>query len=321
MQRAIDATGVAADGTMASSWVQSSPPGLNFNPNVEGIRVGSPGAAPVAYPVAPTPEPATAPVPVVAVAMADDIVISEIMVDTGNGRLPQWVELHNVSASDATLMGWDITVQDAQGLASYPLGNVAVDAGQTALVVSKAGRNSGMGTGDGDLRADRIVNLDVEGALIDAAGFQISLIAPAGATGGRMSADMAGNLGADWDVPMAEGDRSSLIRKYDAGVAGDGTMADSWVLAADTGLVGGHNTYYGNAGDMGTPGYRSGGPLPVELSHFRPARDRGHWRSGDYLVDAIGVEQRWILYQAESATRRTVQGHQRRNDPRRRHNQ
>ena len=25
---------------------------------------------------------------------------------------------------------------------------------------------------------------------------------------------------------------------------------------------------------MGTPGYRSGGPLPVELSHFRPARDK-----------------------------------------------
>ena len=32
------------------------------------------------------------------------------------------------------------------------------------------------------------------------------------------------------------------------------------------------------------------------------------------MVDAIGVEQRWILYQAESATRRRVPNHQRNND-------
>ena len=31
---------------------------------------------------------------------------------------------------------------------------------------------------------------------------------------------------------------------------------------------------------------------------------KSHWRSGDYVVYAIGAEQRWILYQAESATRK-----------------
>ena len=85
MQRSIDTTGVAADGTMASSWVASEPPGLNFDPTKEGTRIGSPGRAPVAYPVAPTPEPAPVTVPV---AMPEDIRITEIMVDTGDGTTP-----------------------------------------------------------------------------------------------------------------------------------------------------------------------------------------------------------------------------------------
>ena len=40
------------------------------------------------------------------------------------------------------------------------LGDVEIGADQVALVVSKeAGRNSGVGDGDGDLRADRIINV------------------------------------------------------------------------------------------------------------------------------------------------------------------
>ena len=33
-------------------------------------------------------------------------------------------------------------------------------------------------------------------------------------------------------------------------------------------------SYYGAANDVGTPGFRAGGAVPVELSHFRPARDK-----------------------------------------------
>ena len=33
-------------------------------------------------------------------------------------------------------------------------------------------------------------------------------------------------------------------------------------------------SYYGSDEDSGTPGQDAGGPLPVELSHFRPARDK-----------------------------------------------
>ena len=101
--------------------------------------------------------------------------------------------------------------------------------------------------------------------------------------------DMAGNLGADgaaaWALPMGEdgAPRSSLIRAHVQVSVGpaepeDGKMMDTWRLASMTSFA--HPThirranYYGAANDVGTPGYRAGGALPVELSHFRPARDK-----------------------------------------------
>ena len=56
----------------------------------------------------------------------------------------------------------------------------------------------------------------------------------------------------------------------------DGEMMESWALASDTGFgkpmhLSTHS-YYGLPIDVGTPGFRAGGALPVELSHFRPAR-------------------------------------------------
>ena len=59
-----------------------------------------------------------------------------------------------------------------------------------------------------------------------------------------------------------------------------------WVSAAsDTSLAYAiSHTYYGNADDFGTPGFRGGGPLPVNLSSFRPARDKA---TGDVVI-------RWI---------------------------
>ena len=59
-----------------------------------------------------------------------------------------------------------------------------------------------------------------------------------------------------------------------AGMATMGTAANGWRLASDTDLVLGPTSWYGSDEDAGTPGYDSGGPLPVELSMFYPARDR-----------------------------------------------
>ena len=44
MSRVMDAAGAPMDGRLASSWIQSTQPALNFDPNATGIRVGSPGA-------------------------------------------------------------------------------------------------------------------------------------------------------------------------------------------------------------------------------------------------------------------------------------
>ena len=100
--------------------------------------------------------------------------------------------------------------------------------------------------------------------------------------------DTVGNLGKDgtaaWALPMSEGGaRSSILRRHlevDRGPAAPekGMMEDSWILASDTSFKDithiRAQSYYGAANDVGTPGFRTGGALPVELSHFRPARDK-----------------------------------------------
>ena len=99
--------------------------------------------------------------------------------------------------------------------------------------------------------------------------------------------DVVGNLGtagtATWALPMDEGARSSIIRRHvqvsiGAAEPEDGMMMDSWALASDTSFAQvthiRASSYYGSADDVGTPGFRAGGALPVELSHFRPARNK-----------------------------------------------
>ena len=82
---------------------------------------------------------------------------------------------------------------------------------------------------------------------------------------------------------MDEGARSSIIRRHvqvsiGAAEPEDGMMMDSWALASDTSFAQvthiRASSYYGSADDVGTPGFRAGGALPVELSHFRPARNK-----------------------------------------------
>ena len=106
--------------------------------------------------------------------------------------------------------------------------------------------------------------------------------------GAIAATDVVGNLGADgtaaWALPVnMEGGRSSIIRRHAPDPAGpaepkDGEMMESWVLASDTSFAQSTHlsahSYYGLPTDVGTPGFRAGGALPVELSHFRPARNK-----------------------------------------------
>ena len=108
------------------------------------------------------------------------------------------------------------------------------------------------------------------------------------ATMRKEASDMVGNLGADgaaaWALPMStEAGRSSIIRTHVPVTRGpaepnDGMMMDGWALASETSFAQATHvrasSYFGAANDVGTPGFRAGGALPVELSHFRPARQK-----------------------------------------------
>ena len=279
-----------ADGTAAASWAASIRPSANLG----GRRIGTPGAANAYVMPAAEAEPETEPVtPAAAVAKAGDLMISEIMVASDNGRLPQWIEISNVSGAAVSLSGWSLEIENdsadadvvgAGDTIEIDLGDVEIGADQVALVVSKeSARNSGVGDGDGDLRADRIIDVqsdvsptNARYSLISEMGFMLSLIPPrTGAV--RKPGDVVGNLDGGWELPASEGDRSSLIRREmdNAAMATMGTDAAGWVLASSTGLSGAYRaTYYGDADDVGTPGYDAGGALPVELSAFNAGRDR-----------------------------------------------
>ena len=273
-----------ADGTAAASWAASMRPSANLS----GRRVGTPGAANSYVMPAPPEDPPADPVtPAAPAATASDIMISEIMVASDDGRLPQWIELTNDSAAAVSLTGWSLEIEndaaddDVVGVSiELDLGDVEIGADQVALVVSKeAGRNSGVGTSDGDLRADRIINVQSQVSpdnaryrLISERAFTATLLPPrTGAV--RTPGDAAGNLGGGWELPMSEEGRSSLIRSDKDADAG--TDAADWMLASNTMLDGAYRTtYYGHADDVGTPGFDAGGALPVELSGFNAARDR-----------------------------------------------
>ena len=277
---------IGTDGSAAASWAASMRPSANLG----GRRVGSPGAANVYVKPAPPADPTTGPTtPAAPAAEADDIMISEIMVASNDGRLPQWIELSNDSAATVSLTGWSLEIENDSADADVvgesiviDLGDVEIGADQVALVVSKEStRNSGVGVGDGDLRADRIIDVqsdvspdNARYSLISEMGFMVSLIPPqTGAV--RKPGDVVGNLDGGWELPASEGGRSSLIRREMNDTGGImGTDAAGWVLASDTMLDGAYRTtYYGSDEDVGTPGYDAGGNLPVELSGFGAKRD------------------------------------------------
>ena len=214
--------------------------------------------------------------------------ISEIMYDTGN-RLPQWIELYNGSKTEAVnLNEWKLKIEtdvnDAdvdirKPAVTIQFGGTIIPPNRTVIVTStKAGQATDeidnnqaiidlWTTKKGDLEVNEVGR---RYQLLSETAFKLTLTEKGGG-----EVDVAGNLGADpaWDLPMdedAEG-RVSVIRRHDDGVARDGTMANGWILASETGL-GFETTYYGNRDDISTPGYRGGGVLPVSLSKFRPER-------------------------------------------------
>ena len=248
---------------------------------------------------------------------APPVTISEIMYASGNG-LPQWIELYNSSLTDAVQISeWQLKLANDADVPMRPLVTVKLGAktippNQTILIVASSGRNSGefpdsrvLDIWSGGLAEDERDRLEIDDGtsrrhfrFLSQTAFKVTLMDKAGVV-----VDTAGNMGADpaWDLPMAEEDRSSIIRRYDEGIERDGTkpawsgdgslegvggeVGDAgWILASESPLGGSRqDTYYGSRDDLGTPGFRAGGPLPVSLSKFRPER-----------LDSGAVVIRWI---------------------------
>ena len=218
------------------------------------------------------------------VSTASDLRITEIMVDTGVG-LPQWIELTNVSGKEVNLDGWTLMIMNSDVFPSVSINlsgrlgvGVGVNRGGTMgksllLVGGTARSNLAPSARIVDISSQVAQQIGGRSIFISPEGFIALLISPTDGMG-----DTAGNLEDGWELPMSESSlrRSSLIRReMFNGRATKGTDADGWVLASDTGLyLSGPETWYGSPRDDGTPGYDAGGPLPVELSHFRPVRDK-----------------------------------------------
>ena len=229
------------------------------------------------------------------------ISISEVMYDAGpSGKLPQWIELYNRSKTEeVNLKGWELEIRNAgEGTISYVdssfiFGDAIISPNQTLLLISRAGRSS--------LSDDRVYHGIVSrNRLLSPAGFYLRLI-----NRSCEVIDEAGNVMVDgkerrvqWALPAVETSdvRKSLIRRYGEPYPKKGQTADNVryhgeapnkgnptqaeVNASPNGwndfwhkLAANHFfTFYGDPSDIGTPGYRLGGPVPVSLSSFRPAR-------------------------------------------------
>ena len=222
------------------------------------------------------------------------VTISEVMLDSAGGTLPQWVELYNASKTDAlNLNRWELEIQnvDSEDLIGRPIVRLTlqekiIQPNQTLLIVTGNARASSADV----YPADRVYNLlelhdknlrikKPSDTFLSAKGFYLRLtdrnehlVDEVGNTDGNRRTD--DNPAWALPVPLSEveGMRSSLVRRYDKGVARDGKEKSSWALAANFAKFKAEKLHYGHADDIGTPGYRQGGALPVELSSFTVTR-------------------------------------------------
>ena len=228
---------------------------------------------------------------------ANPVVISEIMVGTNNGRSPQWIELHNPSHTQAVnLKGWKLEIfnyyddedLEVDNYAALILPEVRIQPNQTVLIVSVSSNNN---AGSKFYPDNRIINIfstpelkkelnmqSRRDAILSSIGFYLKLSDPK-----RKVVDEVGNIDGsknaepDWTLPGgdddAEGRRSSMVRVENS--ENDGMERDSWRDAAMVDSVHDESDelYYGDDDDVGTPGYKPGGVLPVQLSSFYSKRN------------------------------------------------
>ena len=213
---------------------------------------------------------------------------SELMYTSRGGihSLSQWMELYNGShTEEANLKGWQIVIEarDLNGRhrhAIVPLKEFYIPPQETGLIVTWNARQKSDIISEDKVyyffnnHFDEFEQNQHRNMIIGLAGFSMKLINTEG-----LLVDIIGNLDGDpstrdepaWEMPTGttnNGYRTSLMRRYEKEtlVPLDGTAANSWRRSSDFPLV--VSTHWGNARDIGNPGYRTTGTLPVTLSHF-----------------------------------------------------
>ena len=221
------------------------------------------------------------------------VTISEIMFDSEGGTLPQWIELYNKSKTEAlNLNRWQLEIQNRNShdlvgrpIVTLTLQEKVIQPNQTLLIVAGDARASSADV----FPEDRVYNLlelheknlrikTARDTFLSGEGFYLKLSDRNGT-----KIDEVGNIDDNrrtddapvwvWPTNRRDGARSSVVRRYDKGAdARDGMLKSNWALAAHFNQFKVESLHYGHADDIGTPGYRQGGALPVELSSFTLTR-------------------------------------------------
>ena len=264
------------------AWAEAAFTGIGYDRNVSksAATAGTPG-----YPNGALKTEAATP--------KGAVTISEIMFDSEGGTLPQWIELYNKSKTEAlNLNRWKLEIQNRNSpdlvgrpIVTLTLQEKVIQPNQTLLIVAGTARASSADV----FPEDRVYNLfklheknlrikTPRDTFLSGEGFYLKLSDRNGT-----KIDEVGNIDDNrrtddapvwvWPTNLLGRARSSVVRRYDKGaVARDGMVKSGWALAANFNQFKVESLHYGHADDIGTPGYRQGGALPVELSSFAVSR-------------------------------------------------
>ena len=309
------------DGHHKDAWAEVGIQGcIGYDPNTDlSISPGTPGYENTALKTRMEDHNARTP-PADDEYRAGTLSISEIMSDAGPRRnQTQWIELYNSSLTEAiNLEGWELEIHNLQDDTSiYPNGRLVFNEAivlpnQTLLLVAKNAPNNVSPNRIYNIHNQHRHELSVSNpwVLLNPEGFYLKLTDEGDPQfdSDDIVVDEVGNLSVDdrnptrlWNLPVPDPSaRRPLVRQYgapfrwnqrdnvpDAPMRGNQQEAWRQVGARQVGA-----TYYGNTNDRGTPGYRLGSPLPVELSSFRPSRDKASdkvvitWRTQSELNNA-----------------------------------
>lgn len=256
-----------------------------YNVNVS-VSDGREGSAYISVTIRVAPVGATIPMPDL---IPIYVSFSELMFTSKGGlhSLAQWIELFNSSTTDTVNMrGWQLGIE-ARDLSGkhrnviIQFEDLLIAPMDTGLIVTWGARQRSNSLPDSriynffSLHFDEFEQNQYRNMIIGLSGFSLTLRNPEGHL-----VDAVGNLDGDpstmdkpaWEMPSGTTpgrQRTSLMRRYapDTLLPLDGTDLNSWRRSADFPLA--VKTHWGSANDIGNPGYRGSGTLPVTLSSFR----------------------------------------------------